>query len=156
MENPFSWDYLTAPLRETPTFGVFSIIFLVIFGGVFIGSIVAWMMAGRKNDLNPILRTAIHNGSQIMLWLTGTGLFLYSFRLMRVTFLNLYMRIWMYLIFLVFVAVVAWFVYYMMKVYPVKLAEYEKRRERRRYTANAEKRARPSRGTRAARRATRT
>jgi hypothetical protein len=145
MQNPFSWDYLTAPLRDTPTFGVFSIIFLVIFGGVFIGSAVAWFMAGRKKDLNPILRTAIHNGSQIMLWLTGTGLLLFSFRLMRVTFLNLYMRIWIYLIFLVFIAVVVWFIYYMKTTYPVKLAEYEKRRERRRYTREAEKRAR-SRG----------
>lgn len=145
MQNPFSWDYLTAPLRETPDFGPLSILFLVLFGTVFVGSIGAWIAAGRKKDLNPILRQAIHNASQIMLWLTGTGLFFFSFRLMRVTFLNLYMRIWIYAIFLVFVVVVAYFVYYMLKVYPVKLEEYEKRRQRRRYTSNAERQARARR-----------
>lgn len=146
MQNPFSWDYLTAPLFETPTFGVLSITFLVIFGGVFIGSAVAWYMVGRKKDVNPILRTAIHNGSQIMLWLTGTGLLFFSFRLMRVTFLNLYMRLWTYLFFLLFIAVVVWFVYYMKTTYPVKLAEYQKRRERRRYATQTEKRVRSARG----------
>jgi hypothetical protein len=133
MENPFSWDYLTAPLSETH-FGPLSVAFAVFFTLVFVGSIV-----------NPLLRNAIHSGSQILIWITAAGLFFYAFRLMRVPFLNLYMRIWIYLAFLLLVLAVVYFVYYMRKVYPIKLAAYQKRRERRRYTAPAQSAAR-SRG----------
>ena len=142
MENPFSWDYLTAPLRETPDFGPFSTAFLVLFSLVLIGSIITYVMAGKPRDVNPVLRNAIHNGSQILIWITSAGLFFFAFRLMRVTFLNLYMRIWIYLVFLIFVAAIAYFVYYMRKIYPVKLAEYQKRRERRRYSTRAERASR--------------
>src|SRR5690554_59136 len=142
MENPFSWDYLTAPLRETPDFGPLSTAFFVLFSLTLVGSIVAYIMSGKRDDLTPVLRNAIRNGSHIMIWITATGLFFFSFRLMRVTFLNLYMRIWIYLVFLVFVAAIVYFVYYMRTVYPRKLKEYERRLERRRYTAGAERRAR--------------
>lgn len=154
MENPFSWDYLTAPLRDTPAFGPLSTAFLVLFTVAFVGSIVAYVMAGKRKELNPLMRNAIHSGSQIMMWIAATGLFFYAFRLMRVPFLNLYMRIWVYLVFLVFVATVVYFVYYMRKVYPVRLAAYQKRRERRRYTSQAQtvtrsgsRKARPRRTT---------
>lgn len=142
MENPFSWDYLTASLRETPEFGPLSVTFLVLFSIVFAGSIVAYILAGKRTDWNPLLRNAIHSGSQIMMWITATGLFFYAFRLMRVPFLNLYMRIWVYLVFLIFVAAVAYFVFYMRTIYPVKLAEYQKRRERRRYSTPAQRASR--------------
>jgi magnesium-transporting ATPase (P-type) len=142
VENPFSWDYLTAPLRETPDFGVLSTAFFVLFVVTFVGSIVTYVGAGKRRDINPVLRRAVRNGSQIMMWITATGLFFYSFRLMRVAFLNLYMRIWIYLVFLIFVAAIVYFVYYMRKVYPEKLAAYHKRLERRRYTSTAERKAR--------------
>lgn len=144
MENPFSWDYLTAPLSETH-FGPLSVAFAVLFTLVFVGSLVAYIMAGKRKEINPLLRNAIHSGSQILMWITATGLFFYAFRLMRVPFLNLYMRIWIYLAFLLLVAAAAYFVYYMRKVYPTKLAAYQKRRERRRYTSPAQSAAR-SRG----------
>jgi hypothetical protein len=142
MENPFSWDYLTAPLRETPDFGPLSTAFFTLFVLVFAGSIIGYIMAGKRKDLNRILRNAVRTGTQIMIWITATGLFFFSFRLMRVTFLNFYMRIWIYLVFLVFVAAVVYFIYYMRTIYPQKLKAYEKRLERRRYTAAAERRAR--------------
>lgn len=142
MENPFSWDYLTAPLRETPDFGPLSTAFFALFVLALVGSIAGYVMAGKRADLNPVLRNAIRTGTQIMIWITATGLFFFSFRLMRVTFLNLYMRIWIYLVFLVFVAAIVYFVYYMRTIYPQKLKAYEKRLERRRYTAGAERRAR--------------
>lgn len=142
MDNPFSWDYLTAPLRETPDFGPLSTAFFVLFVATLIGSIAAYIVAGKKRDMIPILRDMIRNGSQILIWITATGLFFFSFRLMRVTFLNLYMRIWIYLVFLVFVAAVVYFIYYVRKVYPPKLAAYQKRLERRRYKPGAERAAR--------------
>ncbi len=142
MENPFSWDYLTAPLRETPEFGPLSVAFMVLFGLTFVGSLIAYMKAGKRRDINPLLRNKIRSGSQLLMWITATGLFFYAFRLMRVPFLNLYMRIWIYLIFLVFVATIIYFVYNMRKVYPGQLAAYEKRRERRRYTTSAQGAAR--------------
>ncbi|CAN5584250.1 hypothetical protein BH24CHL1_BH24CHL1_17970 [soil metagenome] len=144
MENPFSWDYLTAPLSETH-FGPLSLAFAVFFTLVFVGSIVAYIMAAKRKEINPLLRNAIHSGSQILMWITAAGLFFYAFRLMRVPFLNLYMRIWIYLAFLLLVLAVVYFVYYLRKVYPIKLAAYQKRRERRRYTAPAQSAAR-SRG----------
>lgn len=139
MDNPFSWDYLTAPLRETPDFGPLSTAFFVLFVVTFVGSLAAYIVAGKKRDMIPLLRNLVRTGTQIMMWITATGLFFFSFRLMRVEFLNLYMRIWIYLVFLVFVAAIAYFVYYMRKVYPVKLAAYQKRLERRRYKPGAEK-----------------
>lgn len=145
MENPFSWDYLTAPLRQTPDFGPLSMAFFVLFILTFVVSITAYITAGKRRDLNPVLKRAIRNGSQIMMWITATGLFFFSFRLMRVALFNLYMRLWIYLVFLVFVAAIVYFAYYMSRVYPVKLAEYQRRLERRRYTSTAERNAR-SRG----------
>lgn len=137
MENPFSWGYLTAPLWETPDFGPLSTAFLTLFTLVFLGSMVAYIVSGKRRDLNPLLRNAIRSGTQVLMWITATGLFFFSFRLMRVAFLNLYMRIWIYLVFLIFVAAIVYFVYYMRRVYPVKMAAYQRRRERRRYTPSA-------------------
>ena len=142
MENPFSWDYLTAPLRETPDFGPLSTAFFVLFTLTFVASMISFITAGKRESINPILRNAVRTGTTILMWITGTGLFFFSFRLMRVTFLNLYMRIWIYLVFLVFVAAIAYFIYYMKTIYPKKFADYERRLERRRYTSGAERRAR--------------
>jgi hypothetical protein len=142
MENPFSWDYLTAPLHQTPDFGPLSMAFFVLFILTFVGSMVAYIVAGKRRDMTSLLRNTIRNGAQIMMWITATGLFFFSFRLMRVAFLNLYMRIWIYLVFLVFVAAIVYFVYYMRKIYPVKHAEYIRRLERRRYRPGAARTAR--------------
>lgn len=142
MENPISWDYLTAPLNQTPDFGPLSMAFFVLFVVTFLGSIAAYVIVGKRRDMTPLLRNTIRTGSQIMMWITVTGLFFFSFRLMRVAFLNLYMRIWIYLVFLVFVAAVVYFVYYMRKVYPVKHAEYLRKLERRRYRPGADRSAR--------------
>lgn len=142
MENPFSWDYLTAPLRETPDFGPLSAAFFALFVLTFAGSLISYIVAGKRDGINPILRNAVRTGTTILMWITATGLFFFSFRLMRVTFLNLYMRIWIYLVFLVFVAAIVYFVYYMRTIYPKKFADYERRLERRRYTPGAERRAR--------------
>jgi hypothetical protein len=142
MENPFSWDYLTAPLNQTPDFGPLSTAFFVLFVVTFLGSLAAYIVAGKRRDMTSLLRNTIRAGAQVMMWITATGLFFFSFRLMRVTFLNLYMRIWIYLVFLVFVAAVVYFTYYMLKVYPVKHAEYLKRLERRRYRPGAAQSAR--------------
>jgi hypothetical protein len=152
MENPFSWDYLTAPLNQTPDFGPLSMAFFALFVTTFLGSMAAYIIAGKRQDMTSLLRNTIRTGSQIMMWITATGLFFFSFRLMRVAFLNLYMRIWIYLVFLVFVAAVVYFIYYMRRVYPVKHAEYLRRLERRRYRPGAAQAARSRDGKSGSRR----
>ena len=137
MTNPFDWDYLTAPIREVPTFGPFSLMFVVLFSAVFIISAVAYLTAERRLRSTPILLRAVRIGSQWMMWLTAIGLFFFAFRIMRVEVFTLYMRFWSFLFFGLFLASVAYFVYWFTQVYPEKKAELERESVRRRYKPTA-------------------
>lgn len=137
MTNPFSWDYLTAPLEQTPTFGPFSTAYLVLFAFVFLFSIGLNIGIRRRLRNNPVLRHAIERGSHWMIWITAIGLFFFAFRWMRVEMFGLYMRIWMYLVFLAFVGVLVFFGYYLKVMYPKHMARIERRRQMKQYMPGA-------------------
>lgn len=133
MTNPFDWDYLTASTRETPVFGPLSIIYLIIFGGLFLLSAFAYYDAPRRFRSDRIRRDAIRKGSEILMWVTGIGLFFFGIRAMQFEFLSFERRIWLYLSMLVLIAVLAYFVYYVRQVMPARLAARDRHRERRQY-----------------------
>ena len=141
MDNPFSWDYLTAPVHETPTFGPFSIFYLVLFGVVFLTCAYLSHDAPKRFSDHKLKRDTITKGALWLMWVTGVGLFFFLVRALQTEILTLEKRIWMYLTFLVFLGFVGYFAYYLRAVYPVKLAEFERRRERRKYHVS------PSSGT---------
>lgn len=144
MENPFSWDYLTAPLREVPTFGPFSLAFVTLFVLTFVVSAFLYVTGGRRFATNQVLRRGIHNASQIMMWLTGIGLFFFAWRAARIDFATLYMRIWSYFFLLLYVGAVGYFVYWLRTTYREQLAVLERERIRRAYSPSAA----PRRGAR--------
>ncbi len=137
MDNPFSWDYLTAPLRDVPTFGPFSAAFVALFATTFVVSAVAYMSANKRLATNPLLREAVRTGSQIMMWLTGTGLFFFAWRAARIDFATLHMRLWSYLFLLAYVGVVGYFIYWYRTTYREQLASIERERIRRQYNPSA-------------------
>lgn len=145
MKNPFSWDYLTAPIREVPTLGPFSTAFVALFVLSFLLAAVLYMTAERRFGENPILRRGVHIATQIIMWITGVGLFFFAFRAMRVEFLTLYMRIWSYLFLLIYLAAVGYFVYWLRVVYPSRQDEIQRREMRRRYNPNVALQRRPRR-----------
>lgn len=148
MDNPFSWDYLTTPLREMPTFGPFSLAFFVLFVLTFLFSAFLYATADRRFATNHILRDGIRTGTQIMMWLTGIGLFFFSWRLMRIDFGTLYMRIWSYLFMLAYVGVVGYFVYWFRTTYRERLSEIDREVTSRRYDPHVRARRRVRRKAR--------
>lgn len=148
MQNPFSWDYLTAPIRETPTFGPLSIIYLVLFGVTFLGCAFIYLDAKNRFADHKLRRDTFRTGTNILMWITAIGLFFFAVRYMRFELLSFERRIWMYLTFLVFTVVVAYFVYYMRTIYPAKLDAFERQRAKRKYIAPSTAKSASRSGTR--------
>jgi hypothetical protein len=138
VENPFSWDYLTAPLSETPTFGPFSIFYLVLMGAIFIVSVFVVRDAPKRFADHKLKRDTLMKGATILMWESGISLVVFIPRAMRFEFLTLERRIWLYLCFAVVVGTIGYFAYYLKVKYPPMLAEFERRRERRKYVAPAQ------------------
>lgn len=131
MENPFSWDYLTAPVRETALFGPFSIGYLVLFSLVFFVSAFLFIDAGRRFANHKLNRDTFRRFATWMMWVSVIALFFFGVRATQTPMLTLEKRIWMYLTFLAFLIVIGLIVQYMRTTYPAKLAAFEKSRERR-------------------------
>ncbi|HUG15197.1 MAG TPA: hypothetical protein VMM78_09280 [Thermomicrobiales bacterium] len=150
MENPFSWDYLTAPIRETSTFGPLSVVYLVLFGVTFLGCAFVFIDAQRRFADHKLRRDMFRSGANVLMWITGVGLFFFAVRYMRFELLTFERRIWMYLTFLVYTTVVSYFVYYLRAIYPQRLAAFERQRAKRKYISpsvgNAARSGRSSRG----------
>lgn len=134
MDNPFSWDYLTAPIEQTPTFGPLSMAFFVLMVATLLFASFLYFFAPRRLKGNPVLARALHVGSQVMMWLCGVALFFFAFRLARIDVFTLHMRLWTYLFFLAYVGCVGYFIYWFRKVYPAQIAELNKREQFRRYS----------------------
>jgi len=133
MTNPFDWEYLTASTRETPVFGPLSVTYLIIFGGLFLLSALAYYDAPRRFRTDRIRRDVIRKGSEILMWVTGIGLFFFGIRAMQFEFLSFERRIWLYLSMLMLIGVLGYFVYYVRKVLPARLAARDRQRDRRQY-----------------------
>jgi hypothetical protein len=131
VDNPFSWDYLTAPISETPTFGPFSIAYLVLFSFVFLASAFLHADAPRRFSDHRLNRDIVQRFTSWMMWASAIALVFLGIRALRTPFLSLEKRIWMYLSFVAFLILVAYIVRYVRTVYPAKLAAFERSRERR-------------------------
>ena len=139
---------MTAPLREIPTFGPFSLAFFVLFILTFLFSAFLYSTSGSRFATNQILRNAIRTGSQIMMWLTGFGLFFFSWRLMRIDFGTLYMRIWSYIFLLLYVGAVGYFVFWYRTTYQQRMTTISREQVRREYNPQAQTRRRVRRKAR--------
>ena len=148
MNNPLSWDYMTAPLREIPTFGPFSLAFFVLFVMSFLFAAFLYATSGSRFASNHILRDAIGTGTQIIMWLTGIGLFFFAWRLMRIDFGTLYMRFWSYLFLTLYVGVIGFFIYWLRTTYQDRINAIERDSIRREYNPQARSRKRVRRKAR--------
>lgn len=133
MENPFSWDYLTASPGEMETFGPFSIVYLVLFAFIFLASLYAQFDAPRRFKRNRVMRDAVIKGASILAWVTGVGLVFFGIRALQFEFIGLHMRLWLYLMFLILIGVIGYFIYYARTALPPRLAAQERERQRRQY-----------------------
>jgi small-conductance mechanosensitive channel len=131
VENPFSWDYLTAPIRETSMWGPFSIAYLILFGALFIICAFLFADANRRFAHHKLNRDTVRRFATWLMWVSAMALFFFGIRALQTPILTLEKRIWMYLTFLAFLLVVAKIVHYMRTEYPAKLAAFDRSRERR-------------------------
>jgi hypothetical protein len=153
--NPFSWDYLTAPIARTPTFGPFSTFYLALFAITLVISLYLGNVAHKRwADFKP-MRDLVQRASSWLGWVTGLGLIAFGVRALRFPFLTLELRLWLYLAFLAYLGVVGYMLYYYRTTYTAEVAELEKRRERRKYhletggrAKRSSQRARPNRQAR--------
>lgn len=139
---------MTTPLNEMPTFGPFSLAFFVLFVLTFLFSAFLYMTSGSRFATNEILRNAIRVGSQIMMWLTGIGLFFFAWRLMRIDFGTLYMRFWSYFFLALYVGVLGYFVFWFRTTYRQRMAAIQRDQVRREYNPQGQTRKRVRRKAR--------
>jgi protein-S-isoprenylcysteine O-methyltransferase Ste14 len=137
MQNPFSWSYLTAPVEQTPVWGPFSIIFLVIFVTGFVVALGLNYDVGKRFRENRLLYELVQRGASIAMIVFGIGLFFFMFRALHLSAFGLHMRIWLYLTFLIAVGIGAYFYYYVKNIYPEKVRAIEAARIKRRYLVPA-------------------
>ncbi len=137
MSNPFSWDYLTAGHTSTPTWGPFSVFYVVLFGLTFIGALYVYFNAPHRFQHHRPWREFALRTSSWALWVTGIGLLFFGIRFLDFAFLTLERRIWMYLAFAALLAVAAFFFNYYRTTLQQQLAALERARERRRWTQPA-------------------
>ena len=131
VDNPFSWDYLTAPIGQTPTFGPLSIVYLVLFSFVFLVSAFLHWDAGRRFAHHKLNRDTIQRFASWLMWISAIALIFFGIRATRTPFISFEKRIWMYLSFLAFLILVAYIIRYMRVVYPGQLAAFDRSRDRR-------------------------
>ncbi len=151
MNNPFSWDYLTAPIREVPTFGTFSIAFVALFAGSFIIAGIIYLTAERWFGQDRIFLRGVRIATQIIMWLTGIGLFFFAFRIARIETMTLYMRLWSWFFLLIYIGAIGYFAYWYKYIYRPRIEEISQERQRRRYNptvAPRRPRRKPKRGIR--------
>lgn len=118
MRNPFDWDYLTAPLWQTPTWGPYSLLYIVVFSLGFLTCL--WIYNDPRRLLrkrNPHLAQFLQRLAGWGMVVFGIGLFFFLFRLGRISALNLYMRIWLYLSLLPVAVWLAWAGHVLYRVY---------------------------------------
>jgi hypothetical protein len=118
VSNPFSWDYLTAPVNETAVWGPFSIAYLLIFAtGLFIAIFFSYDAPKRLEDRHLLLRT-IQRGTWIAIPIFSLGLLFFLFRYLQISAWGLHMRLWLYIWALAALIMIAYFWYYIRTVYP--------------------------------------
>jgi hypothetical protein len=141
VQNPISWDYLTASIRETATWGPLSVIYVGLMVVTLLGSVFIYLDATKRFENHKLKRDTARTGTQIMMWISAIALFFFAIRYMRFEFLSFERRIWMYFMFLIYWGTAGYFVYYLRTVYPPKLAAFDKARAKRRYSGGT---ARPA------------
>lgn len=141
MQNPFSWDYLTAPLSETPTWGPLSIAYVAIFGLGFLIAFTMYNDVGNRMRGKRLLYKTIRRGTSIAMAIFGIGLFFFLFRFLHVEFLTLHMRIWLYLSALAAAIMLGYYWYYIRTIYPKKVKEDEQARIKKKYLAPVNRRS---------------
>lgn len=133
MTNPFSWDYLTAPVGETAVWGPFSIAYLLFFAvGMLITIFFAYDAPQRLSD-RPLLRRTIQRGTWIAFPIFGLGLLFFLFRVLEISALGLHMRIWLYIFALAALAMIVYFWYYIRAIYPRHVAAEQIEEQKRAY-----------------------
>jgi hypothetical protein len=135
VDNPFSWDYLTA--NNIPIWGPFSIFYVVLFTFILAGSAYLYWDATRRFADHKLKRDTVRRGTTWYMWIAGFALFFFVIRYLDFPILTFEKRIWMYLTFAVFLAFTAYVVYFLRSVYPAQLAAFDRSRERRRWTSQA-------------------
>jgi uncharacterized paraquat-inducible protein A len=133
VRNPFSWEYLTAPVAETEIWGPFSIAFAAIFT---IGLLVAIFLNLDSNQRlkdRKLLHRTVQRATWIAIVVFGVGLVFFMFRILQVSALGLHMRIWLYLCALAAVIMGIYFWYYLRNVYPRLAAQEDAEARKRAY-----------------------
>lgn len=131
MSNPFSWDYLTAPVGETAIWGPFSVAYLLVFGtGLFLAIFFANDAPNRLKNQHLLLKT-IRRATLIAIPVFSLGLLFFLFRILQISAWGLGMRIWLYIMAVVAGVMIIYFWYYIRTIYPRLAAaeEAEKQKE---------------------------
>ena len=133
MDNPFSWDSLTAAAGTDEVFNPFGVVFLVLFGVGFLVSLFFYNDGARRYMQHSLKRRILRRGAGIASTVFGIGLFFFGIRALQINPLGLGMRLWLWLSLLAVVLMFAYFYYYLRTAFRSELKAYEERRRKQQY-----------------------
>jgi hypothetical protein len=133
MDNPFSWDYLTTVPGPNEVFGPFAVVFLILFGGGFLVSLIISNDWATQWFKDPVLHRMAKRWSGFGLVLFTLGLFFFLVRWLQINPFDLGMRLWLWLCLVALVALIVYILWDYRANYPAARAAYDDQVKQRLY-----------------------
>lgn len=108
MPNPFDRDYLTTAPASSDVLDAFTIVYLVVFLGGFVGAVYLNSRPWTKPFGTMFRRKAVRKASNFAMWVFGVGLFFFLIRILQIDPISFGEPIWMWLSVLALLAMVVW------------------------------------------------
>jgi hypothetical protein len=131
MRNPLDWDYLSSVPDSNAVFGPLALGFLAIVIAVLVAGAYFYIIDRNRYREHRVKFKVNSNLALGELTFGAVGVILFAMRIVQMPFLG--WRLWMWVLLGIAVLFALYGAYYVLRVYPGKLEEYESSARKRKY-----------------------